>query len=202
MTFYAEYEQDRWLEEHLFRGKHGGVFVEFGAFDGVFHSNTAFFEGERNWSGVLVEANPVMFTRLLASGRHAAKVLGAVGAEFGIAEFTAVEGTAGWSGIWDHMDLRHRERIGSAVVQRYCVPTMPLAAILDRHGLVDIDLLSVDVEGAEFAILEALDFSRYRIAVLMVENNYGDPAVERMLAASGYRKIARLVIDDIYERTS
>ena len=35
----------------------------------------------------------------------------------------------------------------------------------------EIDYLSVDTEGSEFEILKALDFSRWRFAVVTVEHN-------------------------------
>jgi FkbM family methyltransferase len=201
--YYSEHDQDRWLEENIFRGKEGGTFVEFGALDGIDGSNTLFFERERGWDGLLIEANPRSFCRLLDSGRRARKVLAAVGAGYGVAEFTAVDGTSGWSGLTGHMDGRHRRRIGDAAVATFHAPTLPLAAILRYFGLVEIDYLSIDVEGAEAAILGPflLDFADFAIDVVDVENNYGEPAAGALMAAAGYRKIATLGINDIYRRT-
>lgn len=36
--------QDKWLDEHLFRGRRGGVFVDIGCYDGVTYSNTHYYE--------------------------------------------------------------------------------------------------------------------------------------------------------------
>src|SRR5215471_8305446 len=108
--YHSEHGQDRWLEENIFRGRRGGVFVEFGALDGLETSNTLFFERERGWDGLLIEANPRSFCGLLSSGRRACKVLAAIDSHYGIAEFTAVEGVTGWSGLTGNMDSRHRQR--------------------------------------------------------------------------------------------
>ena len=48
-----------------------GFFVECGAADGTYLSNTLFFEKARNWTGLLIEANPKFFQSMLSSGRNA-----------------------------------------------------------------------------------------------------------------------------------
>ena len=56
--------QDKILDEQIFKGKRDGVFVEVGALDGFGASNTYFFEKERNWSGLLIEPNPIEFNKI------------------------------------------------------------------------------------------------------------------------------------------
>src|ERR1700686_634655 len=52
---------DRKLAAYL--PERGGTFVEAGAFDGYWGSNTYWFERFRDWSGVLVEPLPEMAER-------------------------------------------------------------------------------------------------------------------------------------------
>ena len=40
---------------HQLNYKGNGYFVEFGAYDGIDHSNTLLLESEFNWTGLLVE---------------------------------------------------------------------------------------------------------------------------------------------------
>ena len=62
--------QSLFVDKHL--GKvENGFFVECGAADGKTFSNTFFFEKVRNWSGLLIEANPTLFRRMSLSGRTA-----------------------------------------------------------------------------------------------------------------------------------
>ncbi len=60
--------------------------------------------------------------------------------------------------------------------------------------------MSIDVEGAELAILGQFNFGEFDIDVIEVENNYGDRAVEGLMGVNGYRKIHTLEINDIYRR--
>ena len=45
--------------------------MECGAFDGEKHSNTLFFERERKWTGLLIEADPVYYRHLEHKKRKA-----------------------------------------------------------------------------------------------------------------------------------
>ena len=48
--------------------------------------------------------------------------------------------------------------------------TVPLEEILDRNGAPQqIDYMSLDVEGAEFYVMEKFPFDKYRISVLTIE---------------------------------
>ncbi len=49
------HEQDKYLNENVFKNKKNGVFIDIGAYNGVDLSNTFFFEKELNWSGICFE---------------------------------------------------------------------------------------------------------------------------------------------------
>ena len=53
------------------KSKTNGFFIEAGAYDGSTISNTLFFEAYRNWTGVLIEANPDNYQVLLSRNRKA-----------------------------------------------------------------------------------------------------------------------------------
>lgn len=51
--------------------KKNGTFIECGAFDGEWISNTLGLEKNLDWSGVLIEADPNNFKNMLAKNRKA-----------------------------------------------------------------------------------------------------------------------------------
>ena len=93
-------------------------------------------------------------------------------------------------------DRRHAETVTT-------VPATRLDTLLRAHGLRQIDYCSIDVEGAERAILRCFDFDEFDIAALSLENNRRGPepvSYEDIMAPAGYRKAAVLGVDEIWVR--
>lgn len=201
--FFSQAGQDHWLEENVFKGRRGGTFVEIGAYDGVSGSNCLYFEMARGWSGFMVEPSPALMER----ARIARRVPGiecAVGPEEGEAEFLHVlEGYTQMSGLADHLDghlkgvIRDRDDHREEILT---VPVRKLDALLDEHGLSQVDYISLDVEGAEVAILEAFPHERYDITAWSVENNTGTPDIPRLMERAGYRLAAHIGVDQMFVR--
>tara|TARA_R110000824_G_scaffold25_1_gene66 strand:- start:761 stop:1384 length:624 start_codon:yes stop_codon:yes gene_type:complete len=204
MKFYSQYGQDKWLYENFFKNKKVGTFLEIGADDGIDKSNTKFFE-ELGWSGMCIEASPKRF-ELLEINRTCICENYAVSDTRGEVEFMDIAGWGkGLSGIINKYDYSHRLRIedeiqhplnkGREVIR---VNTELLPNLLDKHGIKEIDFCTVDTEGGEYDILKTLDFNKYSIKIIVVENNYDDSTVNDLLVANNYEKIYKLTIDDVY----
>ena len=200
--YHSEHGQDMWLEENVFKGRQGGVFVEFGALDGTTTSNTLFFERERNWRGLCIEAHPDAFRKLVE--RRKCQCLNcAVYDRVGVTRFEKFDGGLfGWSGIAATIEPQHQERIDvhipKSLRETLYVPCDTLANILVRYGLTRVDYMSVDVEGAEEAILRAFPFERFVVDVWDIENNWGQQQIAQTLEPQGYRRIAQLGPNEIY----
>jgi len=65
MRFFSSAGQDRFLLEHFFKAKRGGVFVEIGTPDS--DSNTLFFERFMGWRGFCAVADPADIARVAAT---------------------------------------------------------------------------------------------------------------------------------------
>src|SRR5262249_27061414 len=141
-----------------------GTFVECGANDGLYASNTAYFEKHRGWTGLLVEPVPQLYRRCVRNRPNSrVENYALVGSDFaeeriephaGVAllqlrRFTmaAVEGAR-----THHGDAKAHVRTGISLVRGFFrpetrrVPAIALSALLDRHGMTKVDLLSLDVE--------------------------------------------------------
>lgn len=196
MTHHSQVGQDRILDEEIFCSLRGGVFVDIGAHDGSTYSNTLFFEKYRGWTGVCIEPIPDIFQRLKAT-RSCVCVCACVGDHDGECDFLRVHSsrvdTEMLSGVLDQYDPRHLYRVEREVAETagrkemLKVPVRTLDSILREHHIDRVSYISIDTEGSELAILRTIDPAAVGVRCLTVENNYGDPETERVMAAKGFR---------------
>lgn len=155
----------------------GGVFVEAGAYDGYWQSNTYWLERFRGWTGVLVEPVPELARRARRE-RPCSQVFqcALVSAGSGLEALSMVyAGTMSMvRGAWGSPEAeRVRAREGAALVQseprELLVPARTLSAVLTEAGITAIDFLSLDVEGYEAAVLRGLDFTHHAPRLLLIE---------------------------------
>jgi len=191
---------DRKLEEYL--DFDGGFFIEAGANDGVSQSNTYYLERFRGWRGVLVEGIPELSARCEKNRPRAAVVQAAL-VEAGHPHDTVAMHYAGlMSTVAGAMD-----KVGgtNAHVQRGLelqnlkatytirVPAHTLTDVIIQHRPVgEIDLLSLDVEGMEAAVLRGLDFARFAPRFLCVEVWN---MAEILLVLNGRYRIRAILVD-------
>lgn len=189
--------------DRLFRGKRGGTFVDIGGYDGVTGSNTFFLELFRDWSGVLIEPVSTQFEAARAIRRCDCRML-AIAARDGEAEFIEVsEGYTQMSGLastYDpallktvRADPRHKETAVN-------VPTRTLSGVLLDAGIPNPDFVSLDIEGAEIAVLSEFPFEQHGVGVWSIENNTGSPEPGRIMRAAGYDLVEFCGPDEIWRR--
>ena len=81
-----------------------------------------------------------------------------------------------------------------------------LTSVLDNSRFKGrkIDLLDIDVEGADIDVLESLDFGRYSpeiICVEVIEENNEDSRIFNFLREKGYKKIWSGVFSHVFKKT-
>ena len=198
--YYSQFEQDKFVYENYFQGKTDGYFVDIGAHDGTTFSNSKFYE-ELGWTGVCVEPNPKVFKTLQAD-RKCKCVMKAIADRTGTAQFfQIIEGADMLSGLADEFNQRGIETI-HANLQDFENGFDYIDVELDLFdNIVDsttIDFLSLDTEGNELKILQTIDFHKYDIKVITVENNDYDDKFMKFLLPRGYQAVTRLGCDEVY----
>ena len=148
-----------------------GVFVETGAHDGVVDSTTLFFEKCLGWAGVLIEPHPIAWSLLLKAPRsHSIKRNQAICLYNHTILITPELSTA----------AKTREDGGDPV---FFVPCAPLHEVLWTVNAVRrtrrVDLLSLDVEGAEPDAVATLG-NNISYGVVMAEVTAGERRVNTM----------------------
>ena len=173
MTFYGQCGEDKHVYEKYFKNKRNGVFLELGALDGITYSNTKFFEESLGWTGVLIEPVPD-YCHKIKSHRTQSKVYNNIvstrpepmdiyvhGAVSSVKEFTTQQYYDGW----------HKGKD----IQVIQVPSRRLDDILHDAGITHIDFWSLDVEGAEYEVLQTMDWN-ITVGVICMEVCGGESA--------------------------
>lgn len=192
--------QDLWVLERSGH-KRGGFFVEFGATDGVALSNTFLLETAFGWSGICAEPNPLFFERLKVN-RQCTVSDTCIGASTGeTVEFIMADVFGGMAKYG--FDDKHADRRSAYKTEGHVqtLVTQSLNDFLKHHDAPrEIDFLSIDTEGSELAILDGLNFDRWRIRLIAVEHNYTPMREEiyKLLSSKGYVR-TEAEWDDWYE---
>ncbi|WP_216901695.1 FkbM family methyltransferase [Synechococcus sp. CCY 9618] len=201
---------DRRLIEMINPNPRGGYYVELGANDGLRQSNTYLLQWKYGWGGLLIEPSPARFLECVRNrsfGRQpvfrcAACVDPAYTSPFVEMEYSDLMSVALGLDLSREEARRQAERglpflENSAHRHRFGAVALTLTALLEQAGApADLDLLSLDVEGNELAVLRGLDLERYRPRWILAECR--DDAVPRHLEVAGYRQRELLSDSDSY----
>jgi FkbM family methyltransferase len=178
------------LVDSIFEGKEAGVFVEIGVGQGKNISNTYFLEKQRNWTGILCEP-AFKFHDSISLLRNAILIKEAVfdqsGLEMG---FSEVVGSEELSALSDYQGVDLHDR---TCTKKYVVKTVSFNDLYDEYLKGQkIDYVSVDTEGSELQILNAIDFDKIDISVISVEHNYDKNKLDKisqLLGRFGYFEV-------------
>lgn len=172
--FTSQGGQDRFLLEKVFKGnihRNKGFFIEFGARNGVEHSNTHYFEKVLGWRGVLLEAVPREHGNIARDRPNSAVFNGAV-CEGDSISFLVTD-LVGWSGIETEYDNSRFNQMKD--MPRLKVKCHTLRKIVKQFGIKRINYLSVDTEGSELPALKTFPFDEVTVDVIGVEALLGSP---------------------------
>jgi len=166
ITSYAQNFEDVMLAR-CFPGP-SGFYVDVGANDPDIDNVTRVFY-ERGWSGINIEPLASNFARLKKRRPRDLNLHLAAGDQDGTITFYEIGKWHGYSTTDSEIAAQHR-RDGLKVIE-YKTPMRRLASVLDEHARgKTIDFLSVDVEGAELAVLVGTELTRHRPKVILAES--------------------------------
>lgn len=201
-TSTAQEGEDVFANDNFFRGLLGGTVLESGALDGRRFSVSHNFEYELGWKAVLIEAGPRNFELLQQYRPNAMKVHSALcsteqtlhyaegsfktkesygDAVAGIVEFMSDDIK---QAFWKGTDWAHDPRVKP-------IHCRPLTKILNELKIKHIDFWILDVEGAEWEVVQTMDFSQIQVDVMVVELDGTNPEKDRKvrdyLSKNGFR---------------
>ena len=184
---YAQHGEDVILWRALGDGA-TRFYVDVGAYDPTEDSVTRALY-ERGWRGINIEPQVERIAAFERDRPEDTNLALAIGAAPGRAALH-VPATAGWATLDD--GVADRFRAADQTVADVEVEVRTLSDVLAAHGVEVIDVLKIDVEGAEPDVVRGLDLTRFRPRVVVIEGvapeigrAAGDEAV-RLLTDAGY----------------
>lgn len=196
----AQLSQDLFVLDYLKR-KRNGYFLEFGATDGHYLSNTFLLEKEFGWNGILAEPGRSWHVKLHENRNCIIDHRCVWSKSDEVLNFNETsEGELSTIDLFVGSDWHAGKRNEKNI---YKVETISLNKLLSEHNApFEIDYLSVDTEGSEYEILSAFDFSKYKIKIITVEHNFTRIREDlyRLLTANGFKRVFETIsqFDDWY----
>ena len=204
--YYGQWETDKIIESY-FKNKSDGICIEVGAANGYKGSNTKYFE-DIGWDALCIEPNIEhkesltahrKFVRYYACGKENKELplhIFRVGKDDITSSLTSLSPD-------ERLVEDHKEIINDSY--KVDVKVRTLNWILENEtsdtpfeNVVDIDFISIDTEGTELDVIKGLDFDKYSVKLLIIENNYNDDNIEEYMNLMGYKKDKRYKINDFY----
>jgi FkbM family methyltransferase len=203
MKYYSQYQQDKFLNETIFKNKTDGFFIDIGASEPIDQNNTYFFE-KLGWNGILIEPRIKEYEKLKQERSSYIENI-AIYNKCGIEKFICCDGyIKGLSGLLAEQKTEHLNRIFNELlvygksVEIIEVQTITINKLLEKYNINTIDYLSIDTEGSEYKILQTIDFNKVKIKAISVENNYHESNVYNLLTKYNFEKATQIGCDDIY----
>lgn len=173
-----------------------GVFVDVGAHHPVRFSNTYFFY-KKGWHGINIDAMPGSMKLFKWLRSRDINLEMGVGPENDTLTFYCFDEPA-LNTFSEATALERHEQTRYKIIKKVAVPVMRLRDILDKHLKTNqIDIMSIDVEGLDYQVLQSNDWTKYKPVFVLVEDNDTDFANMKdsqtygFLVEKGYQLLAK-----------
>ncbi len=138
-----------------------GIYIELGALDGVFQSNTKWLEDDYGWTGILIEPSPNGYEKV-KQNRINNKIFNCACVSFDY-EGDKIKGDFNGKPMSSVNGLRRNRQANITIDAK------TLQTIINETTFKNIDFLSLDVEGYEMEVLCGIDFNKQKIDFILIE---------------------------------
>jgi FkbM family methyltransferase len=183
------------LIRDYFENKKNGYFVEVGANDPINHGSQSWhLETNLNWSGVLVEPISELAEKCRRSRPNAKTYECACVGENAPDSLSLFIPYDNYSNDEIHSRAAIGKNIDGSKFKKHKeikVQARTLNSILAEERVESIDLLSIDVEGAELEVLLGFSLNKYKPSLILLEDKHLYLDKHRYLKRRGYKLVKR-----------
>lgn len=210
MQYYSQFSQDKFLHENIFKDYPNGYFVDIGAYDGITQgSNSLFFEQQLGWKGVCIEPNPNLYDSLIKN-RICECYNYAISDSVGEAKFLYIKEGPGRPDTLGGLTENFKQSDIDSLISDYGLNTEDgYEYLIVKTELFEnlvkektIQYLSIDVEGNELRILNTIDFDKYDIWTMTIENNSFGDQISNFFKDKPYTLLCKLGCDEVYVKNT
>jgi FkbM family methyltransferase len=196
-NFYSQLGEDAYVYKNFINTQRSdGYYIELGAMDGDRFSNTKFYHDSLQFKGILIEPT-VQYHELMKNRPDDYNFNVAINHEVKDVDYLG-EGAA--SGIQEYMNEKHKNDWCQELTP-YKVKSCPINVITKLMETKYVDLFSIDVEGAELAVLETFDWSIpvYVVVIELDGNNLEkDEKCRQILINNGFEFNKKIYINEFW----
>eukprot|EP01006_Ploeotia_vitrea_P033684 TRINITY_DN65621_c10_g6_i2.p2 TRINITY_DN65621_c10_g6~~TRINITY_DN65621_c10_g6_i2.p2 ORF type:complete len:262 (-),score=121.11 TRINITY_DN65621_c10_g6_i2:90-875(-) len=194
--WFSQVGQDKFIDR-LYNHTHNRFAIEVGAYDGEQWSNTLSLEMNRGYRCLLIEANPFTYQQMRDIHRHAWEVQACLSmhSEVDKVRFIVAGAISSAEGLTDDHQRSMQEKGGHTysgkdplwdgygqTVNATCFPLYDMLVAINERV---VDFFSLDIEGAEYGVLESLPWNKVHIKAMFIEQHETEK-VKKLLAQHSY----------------
>ena len=173
-----------------------GFYIDAGAQDGEFQSNTIALEKNQNWSGILIEPSPDAYNKCLANRDNAKNII----IHGALVSSDYKEKTIKGDFYGHPMNSVGGTRLNQQQYANVEVPAYTISEILSYFEIEKVDFFSLDTEGYEMQVLFGLDFETWSPTYFLIEWNKGKDELFPFMESKGYEHLGNIsdfnLVDD------
>ena len=196
---YSQEGEDMILRRIFEEKKTMGFYVDVGAHHPKRFSNTHYFY-KKGWRGINIDAMPGTMKLFKKIRPRDINLEIAISDKKQVLAYYVFSDSA-LSGFSKGLSAERDEKGRYRIIDETKMETSTLAKVLDTYlpKNIEIDFLSVDVEGLDFQVLKSNNWSKYKPKVILVESlgfsffNLDNSKIYTFLVAKGYHLFAKTV---------
>jgi len=191
--------------DNIWDKKDSGFYVEIGAWEGTKKNSTVILE-LAGWKGVCIEASPLSYKKLEQNRK--CKCLNVAVYDYdGEIDYALFPDRPEWNGIVETYNDQHKKllesknpRLGSRTSAQAEIVKIKCRRWNSLNLPTHIDYMQLDVEGAEIAILNNIDWSTQHIDYICLEDNDNDGTYQQYMTSLGYEPILKQKVDVLWKK--